>query len=58
MAGNAWDSFGKRLVEVATGRISREIFVGEDVYREELEQVFTRKPAEHVPAPGGVHGGR
>jgi len=31
-----------RLVEAASGRVQREIFVNEDIYREELERVFAR----------------
>ncbi len=31
-----------RLVEADIGRVQREIFVNEDIYREELEQVFGR----------------
>src|SRR3981081_3303523 len=30
------------LVDLATGQISREIFVNEEIYREELERVFAR----------------
>src|SRR6266568_4790483 len=30
------------LVDMATGQISREIFVNDEIYQEELERVFTR----------------
>ena len=30
------------LVDLDTGQISREIFVNEEIYREELERVFAR----------------
>ena len=36
------DSNSKGLVDLKSGLISREIFVNEEVYQEELEQVFTR----------------
>ena len=32
----------KSLVDVERGIISREIFVNEEIYRQELEQVFAR----------------
>ena len=33
------------LVDVSTGQISREIFVNEEIYREELERLFARAVA-------------
>ena len=36
------DSNSKGLVDLKSGLISREIFVNEEVYQKELEQVFTR----------------
>jgi phenylpropionate dioxygenase-like ring-hydroxylating dioxygenase large terminal subunit len=45
------------LVDMATGRISREIFVNEEIYREELERVFARAwlfigHESQIPNPG------
>jgi len=47
----------KSLIDLANGTISREIFVSEQVYQEELEQVFTRAwllvgHESQVPKPG------
>ncbi len=45
------------LVDLATGQISREIFVNEEIYREELERVFARAwlfvgHESQIPNPG------
>src|SRR6201981_2900200 len=45
------------LVDLAKGRISREIFVNEEIYREELERVFARAwllvgHESQIPKPG------
>ena len=45
------------LVDHAAGRISREIFVNEEIYREELERVFARSwlfvgHESQIPKPG------
>jgi len=45
------------LVDLAAGRISREIFVNEEIYQEELERVFTRAwlfvgHESQIPKPG------
>jgi len=40
-----------RAVDLAAGRISREIFVNDEIYQEELEGVFR-------PAPGCLSGTR
>ena len=42
MAVNAGLSYGSGMVDLAEGHISREIFVSEDVYRREQEQIFAR----------------
>ena len=34
--------YRKDLVDPAAGRISREIFVNEEIYREELDRLFAR----------------
>jgi len=34
--------YRRGLVDPATGRISREIFVNDEIYREEPERVFAR----------------
>ena len=39
---NGSDGYRPGLVDLATGRISREIFVNEAIYAEELERVFAR----------------
>jgi phenylpropionate dioxygenase-like ring-hydroxylating dioxygenase large terminal subunit len=41
MATSKFDSFGT-LVDTKNGFISREIYVDQDIYKEELERVFTR----------------
>ena len=33
---------GRRLIDLERGRISREIFVSDEIYRRELEQIFAR----------------
>ena len=45
------------LVDVSTGQISREIFVNEEIYREELERLFARAwlfvgHESQIPKPG------
>jgi phenylpropionate dioxygenase-like ring-hydroxylating dioxygenase large terminal subunit len=45
------------LVDTANGEISREIFVNEEIYREELERIFTRAwlyvgHESQIPNPG------
>ena len=45
------------LVDLAAGRISREIFVNEEIYRQELERVFARSwlfvgHESQIPKPG------
>jgi len=45
------------LVDMAAGRISREIFVNEEIYREELERLFARTwlfvgHESQIPKPG------
>jgi len=45
------------LVDLAVGRISREIFVNESIYREEQERVFARAwlfvgHESQIPQPG------
>jgi len=45
------------LVDMATGQISREIFVNDEIYQEELERVFTRAwlfvgHESQIPNPG------
>jgi len=45
------------LVDMATGEISREIFVNETIYQQELEQVFARAwlfvgHESQIPKPG------
>ena len=47
----------KSLVDVETGQISREIFVSDDLYQQEQEQVFARAwlfvgHESQVPNPG------
>ena len=50
-------SYRPGLVDLASGAISREIFVNEDIYQEELERIFTRAwffigHESQVPNPG------
>ena len=45
------------LVDLAAGQISREIFVNDEIYQEELERVFTRAwlfvgHESQIPNPG------
>ena len=45
------------LVDLKAGRISREIFVNEEIYREELERLFARAwlfvgHESQIPKPG------
>src|ERR1700683_645315 len=45
------------LVDITSGRISREIFVSEEIFQQELETVFTRSwlfigHASQIPNPG------
>ena len=45
------------LVDVDRGMVSREIFVSEEIYRQELEQVFARawlfvEHESQIPRPG------
>ena len=53
----------ERLVDVDNGFVSREIFVNSDVYREELEKVFTRAwllvgHESLIPNPGDFYTSR
>ena len=58
--------FQNNLVNLKTGQISREIFVNEEIYQREQEQVFTRAGcswATRVKSPAGgllrfLHGRR
>ena len=57
MARNAKHHSIKRLVDVKTGLISREIFVDEAIYQQEQERVFARiwlfvGHESQVPKPG------
>ena len=56
MAVNASRSFGS-IVDLKGGQISREIFVNEDIYAQEQEQVFSRAwlfvgHETQIPKPG------
>jgi hypothetical protein len=42
MATARQEGYRKDLVNLAAGHISREIFVNDEIYREELERVFAR----------------
>ncbi len=47
----------RRLVDVQQGLISREIFVNEDIYQQEQEQIFARTwlfvgHESQIPQPG------
>jgi phenylpropionate dioxygenase-like ring-hydroxylating dioxygenase large terminal subunit len=51
------DGYRSGLVDMAAGRISREIFVNEEIYREELERLFARAwlfvgHESQIPNPG------
>ena len=57
MAASGTDGYQTGLVEMATGQVSREIFVNEDIYQQELERVFTRAwlfvgHESQIPKPG------
>lgn len=57
MATHAQYRSVKHLLDVNTGLISREIFVSEDLYQQELEQIFARTwlfvgHESQVPKPG------
>ncbi len=57
MARNAKHRSIKRLIDVKTGLISREIFVDEAIYQQEMEQVFARAwlfvgHESQIPTPG------
>src|ERR1700737_4007232 len=55
---NEWTTgYRKGLVDHAAGRVSREIFVNDEIYREELERVFARSwlfvgHESQIPNPG------
>jgi phenylpropionate dioxygenase-like ring-hydroxylating dioxygenase large terminal subunit len=54
---NGSDGYRSGLVDLASGQISREIFVNEAIYQEELERVFARSwlfvgHESQVPNPG------
>lgn len=51
------EGYRNGLVDLATGQISREIFVNETIYQQELEQVFARAwlfvgHESQIPSPG------
>jgi phenylpropionate dioxygenase-like ring-hydroxylating dioxygenase large terminal subunit len=57
MTINGSDAYRTGLVDLANGRISREIFVNDAIYLEELERVFARAwlfvgHESQVPSPG------
>jgi len=57
MATKTKGRFVNGLVDMKAGKISREIFVNEEIYAEEQEQVFTRAwlfigHESQVPKPG------
>ncbi len=57
MASARTKGYRKGLVDVAAGQISREIFVNDEIYREELERVFARSwlfvgHESQIPNPG------
>ncbi|HWO85861.1 MAG TPA: hypothetical protein VNN75_05160, partial [Stellaceae bacterium] len=57
MANERTTGYRKGLVDHAAGRISREIFVNDEIYREELERVFARSwlfvgHESQIPNPG------
>ena len=56
MSGTNHDGLGA-LVDVDRGIISRELFISEEIYRRELEQVFARAwlfigHESQIPKPG------
>jgi len=57
MAAARISGYRAGLVDMATGQISREIFVNDEIYQEELERVFTRAwlfvgHESQIPNPG------
>src|SRR5690348_544901 len=57
MARAGLQGYTPGLVDLASGHISREIFVNETIYQEELEQVFARVwlfvgHTSQIPKPG------
>jgi phenylpropionate dioxygenase-like ring-hydroxylating dioxygenase large terminal subunit len=55
--GNTRHAYQRGLVDLATGQISREIFVNEEIYAEEQERVFARAwlfvgHESQIPNPG------
>jgi phenylpropionate dioxygenase-like ring-hydroxylating dioxygenase large terminal subunit len=57
MATERTTGYRPALVDLATGQVSREIFVNETIYEEELERVFARAwlfvgHESQVPNPG------
>ena len=57
MAITGTQGYTPGMVDMATGQISREIFVNETIYQQELEQVFARAwlfagHASQIPKPG------
>ena len=42
MAASGKSGYQYGLVDMSTGQVSREIFVNEDIYQQEMERVFTR----------------
>ena len=57
MARAGTQGYTNGLVDLATGQISREIFVNDEIYQQELEQVFARSwlfvgHASQIPTPG------
>jgi phenylpropionate dioxygenase-like ring-hydroxylating dioxygenase large terminal subunit len=57
MATARTSSYRPGLVDLAAGQISREIFVNDEIYQEELERVFARAwllvgHESQIPGPG------
>ena len=57
MAPSRIEGYRPELVDLATGQISREIFVNDEIYRQELERVFARAwlfvgHESQIPNPG------
>ena len=57
MASERTAGYRKGLVDEAAGQVSREIFVNDEIYREELERVFARSwlfvgHESQIPNPG------